>query len=248
MRTPLGTLPSVVHVDFHRIILAIETSNPSAWTPASPVKPGVAVGRVVDGKLEVLSGADIDPTRRDDELMQACDAAVRGAGLAPRTVTDVAVSVGPGGFTALRVAVTAAKMIADAVGARTIAIPSAQVVATRVKKDSQGFAVALASKTEDSYVTVFDPSGAVKSEGLCSAGRLGSLGVARLVADSFLPVMMREQAGALGIAIQPPVFDPRACLELAVSARAVDPLTLAPMYPREPEAVRKWRELGKPRG
>ena len=39
-------------------ILAIETSNPSAWTPSSPVRPGVAV---LTRGMDLLARADIDP-------------------------------------------------------------------------------------------------------------------------------------------------------------------------------------------
>lgn len=230
-----------------RLILAFETSNPSAWTPEAPVRPGVALGRARGQTLELLARAEVDPTRRDDELMQACDRAVRAAGVRPGQLTDVAVSVGPGGFTALRVAVTAAKLIAHATGARVLPIPSAQVVAARVTPDGRPFAVALASKTDDAHVSRFSPNREPLDAGLHSAASLERLGVARLIADRFLPQAMRDRAAELGIAVLLPVFDPLACLELAIHAPAVDPLALAPQYPREPEAVRKWRAIGRSR-
>ncbi len=64
-----------------------------------------------------------------------------------------------------------------------------------------------------------------------------------IVADQFFPASMRAGAESLGIAIVPPVFDPVACLEAAEGITPVDPAALAPLYPREPEAVTKWKKL-----
>ena len=81
-----------------RVILAIETSNPSAWEAGQASRPGVALGRV-DGVVEVLGVAGLDASRpHDDELMPEIARLVAGAGLRARDVTDIAVSAGPGGL------------------------------------------------------------------------------------------------------------------------------------------------------
>jgi hypothetical protein len=54
---------------------------------------------------------------------------------------------------------------------------------------------------------------------------------------------MRARAGALGISIVRPKLSAKALLGVGHAMTPVDPLELAPIYPREPEAVRKWREL-----
>jgi len=64
-----------------------------------------------------------------------------------------------------------------------------------------------------------------------------------LIADRFLPESMRERCESLGIRLDEPVFDPVACLEASAAFEAVEPVELVPIYGREPEAVRKWREL-----
>ncbi len=229
-----------------RPILAIETSNPSAWTPQTAVRPGVGVGRLTDAGWEVLATEPVDPTRRhDDDLVpaiaRACDrAGVRAAGLG-----GVAVSVGPGGYTAVRLAVTVARMIAEAGGAMCLPVPSAAVVALRRSPPGEPAAIALASKGSTAFVTVVgvdEPHepGIIDAAGLDG---LHALGVRRLVVDRFVPPALRERAETLGWAIEPPVFDPVACLEASVGIAPVDPVALAPMYPREPEAVTKWRAL-----
>src|SRR3954466_2924110 len=113
-------------------MLAIETSNPSAWTPGSVSRPGVGVGRVGTG-LEVLGSEAVDVSRgTDDDLMPGVERLFRRLGLSARDIRRVAVSVGPGGYTAVRLAVTTAKMIAEATGAQCLPIPTAEVVARRV--------------------------------------------------------------------------------------------------------------------
>jgi hypothetical protein len=43
--------------------------------------------------------------------------------------------------------------------------------------------------------------------------------------------------------IQSPTFDALACCELGSRLPPVDALLIEPLYPREPEAVTKWRVL-----
>src|SRR5262249_3389104 len=106
------------------IVLAIEASNPS-------VGAGVAIGRRRwGGGVEVLGVSPVrQGNREEDDLMPAVDRVCRGAGVAPREIGVVAVSVGPGGYTAVRVAAAAGKMIAEGVAARCIAVPTTMVAA-----------------------------------------------------------------------------------------------------------------------
>jgi hypothetical protein len=81
-----------------------------------------------------------------------------------------------------------------------------------------------------------------------SASDLAALNIGLLVADRYLPQPMRDAAIAAGITLAEPVFDPAACAELAAAnTRAIDPMELLPIYPREPEAVVKWRALKQSR-
>ena len=236
------------------LTLAIEASNPSAEGGT----PGVALGRVVReaprgrGAVVDLLGVELlrSAARHDDDLLPAIDrlwsgAVASGRVAARREIGCVAVSVGPGGFTGLRVAIAAGKMIAEVLGAACVAVPSACVVARRVPPDfPRPFVVLLASKRETAIATVFaDGGGAPSHAREIDAGGLGSLGVAGLIADGFLPDALVQEAVRLGLPIAEPVFEPVACLEAAADLPLVDPASLAPIYGREPEAVRQWREL-----
>lgn len=226
-------------------MLAIETSNPSAWKAGDPM-PGVCVGVERAGEVDILSTEPCDPRSRDDVLLPAVDRAMRRAGLVPRDLGLIAVSVGPGGFTAVRIAVTAARMIAHATGAAMVGVPSAKVAAASAPAGESPFAVVLASKGMDGFVTrferPFDPASNVAGS-VMDASDLDALGIGLLIADDFLPEPIRAWADRRGVPVAGPVFDPAMCLRVALHAPATPPLTLTPMYPREPEAVRKWREL-----
>ncbi len=241
-----------------RVMLAIETSNPSAWEgDAAPLGgAGVALARGGPrGALTPLGVAWLDATRaHDDRLMPTIDELCRAHGVRPRDLTDVAVSIGPGGYTGLRIAVTTAKLLAEVTGARAIAVPSALVAARRADHSGHPFAVAISSKGETTFLTAFAPRpGAVDEVEAAGPGRLigadelqsalAGADARLLVADRFLPASIRARAEALGVPIQRPRFDPLACAQAAASIEPVEPAALLPLYPREPEAVTRWRAL-----
>lgn len=222
--------------------LAIETSNPSACEGVPGSSPGVAIGR----GGEVAGVELIEPAgRHDDTLMPAINRLVRRLGVKPREIGRVAVSVGPGGFTALRIAVATAKGIAEASGGGCIAVPTAMVVAAKVTPDGRGFVVALNSKRDAAFLVPVDASGRVCGEGeVASTLRgVGLEGAGRLIADRFLPANLRREAVDREWRVEAPVFDAAACLGVAFGRPVIDPSELSPLYGREPEAVSKWREL-----
>ena len=78
----------------------------------------------------------------------------------PRDLTAVAVSIGPGGFTGLRIAISTAKMLGESLGIPLIAVPSALVAAeayfaqqSTAWKGGGMILVALASKRETAWIT-----------------------------------------------------------------------------------------------
>lgn len=229
-----------------RLVLAIETSNPSSWTEDTPVMPGVALA-FLDAPAIPIARAHCDPRLRDESLVLAIDAAFTAAGAAPSQLARIAVSIGPGGFTALRVAVTVAKTLALSTHAQIVAVPSAHIAARHAAhtRPAPGiFAVALASKADDTWLTTFHSDASPLHTGrLVTAADLPQLGLTRLVADHHLPGSIRDKAAELGLPIEPPTFDATDCLAAAVHLPPTDALHLNLLYARIPEAIRKWREL-----
>jgi tRNA threonylcarbamoyladenosine biosynthesis protein TsaB len=62
-------------------------------------------------------------------LMPAVDRLFSGAGWDADSLTDVYVSIGPGSFTGLRIAVSVARTLAWSVGARIVAVPTLEALA-----------------------------------------------------------------------------------------------------------------------
>ncbi|MEZ6233244.1 MAG: tRNA (adenosine(37)-N6)-threonylcarbamoyltransferase complex dimerization subunit type 1 TsaB [Phycisphaerales bacterium] len=283
------------------LTLAIEVSNPSAVerdggdggsrddggrdrrrrgaasaSGADVLGPSVALARgesVID--QEPVRGR---AGRQDDDLMPAIDRLVRRAGLSARDVERVAVSIGPGGFTGVRVAVATAKALGETImlcsGTRAccVGVPTARVAAwhrcreataSRTGAYADAFVVALASKRDTAFLSVFDRSGepvagVVPASGAIGdaaalhtlagddAARSGEPRITVIVCDRHLPEAMREEATRLGLLIAPLRLSAAACARVAATIQPVDPLALLPLYPREPEAVTKWRALHGP--
>src|SRR3954454_16477819 len=88
-------------------------------------------------------------------LLPMVDAVVARAGLMPGTLDSVAVSVGPGGFTGIRVGLAAARGIALASGARLVGVTCFAAVAAACPADEAALLVALDSRRSDLYVQLF---------------------------------------------------------------------------------------------
>ncbi|RMH24776.1 MAG: tRNA (adenosine(37)-N6)-threonylcarbamoyltransferase complex dimerization subunit type 1 TsaB, partial [Planctomycetota bacterium] len=156
-----------------RVILAIEASNPSSGGA------GVCVARVsVDG-VEVLGSCALDGgSRASDGVMVAVDGACGAAGVGARDLEAIAVSVGPGGFTALRIATTTAKTLGYALGIGVIAVPTAAVARESVAAGDRPALIALAGKKDAAHLTLLSADGTLTEIGVVGAGGIAP-GMAR---------------------------------------------------------------------
>lgn len=239
------------------LCLALETSNPSA-DPA--VTGEVALGRCADwsspaAPIEVLAREQLSPrARHDDALAPAIDRLFTSTGLAPTDLARVAVSIGPGGYSALRISVAAARMIAEATGAGCVGVETA-AVAARADGLPARFAVLLASKRDTVWATVYERASATSEPkelvagGLLDASALTHLAAQTpfdaIAADAFLPDAFHDAASRSGWATLPLTLGAVALLHASRGRATTPPEGLLPLYPREAEAVRKWRELGR---
>ena len=151
----------------------------------------------------------------------------------------------------MRIAVSTAKMLGEALGCKLIAVPSALVAAGSYHGDGP-IIVALASKADTFWATRmahvagrWEPA----DEGqLTDASSLDLTDAKALIGDEYLPGTIRDTCAAANVPIIEPKFDPLACLAATEQrlerGEALDPLTLGPLYPRCPEAVLRWRGGG----
>lgn len=241
------------------LTLAIEASNPGQHGPRPDpaARVSVCLGRTTrSGPPTLIACEQIKIAHRDDEaLIPAIDRMVRAAGLTPRSIERVAVSIGPGGFTGLRVAVTFAKMVCEAVNAECIAVPTSRALIRRVEPGlrlQRQVAILLAWKRADVWIERYAPGDSFEPAREGSLEPIASLGLpenSAVVCDAPLEATLRA-VGGFGdqTVFVRPRFDATAVLEAAWDIAPIDHLVLEPLYPREPEAATKWRELKKKSG
>lgn len=195
--------------------LGIEISNPSSGPRGRAgdvlAGPGVAVelthGSTPRQVCELLREGD----RFDDDLVPAIARLTQACGVEARHLARVAVSIGPGGYTALRIATVTAKMLALATGAEVVGVPSALVAGAGLDPGCAPVLVCLASKGETAHGTLLPPPGPAElpRDTLDAVARLVGGGPADELRDS-----VREGRGWLR----------SACILGLVNAATVDTL------------------------
>tara|TARA_B100001121_G_C18587928_1_gene573124 strand:+ start:128 stop:823 length:696 start_codon:yes stop_codon:yes gene_type:complete len=213
---------------------------------------GVAL-RCLDGSVVVHRLTST--ARGGDALMPAIEELMQKADVAPAQLTGIGVSIGPGGFTGLRIGIAAAKMLSWSLGIPLVAVPSALLAASADREAGTPMAVAVSGKGETCWLSLVEgePGDRRLMSGDAGGQLVDSTGfrsmiqhAACLLADEHLPESMADH----GLPTRTPDFDPSALLILTekhlARGEVVDPLNLTPLYPRLPEAVLLWdaRESG----
>jgi tRNA threonylcarbamoyladenosine biosynthesis protein TsaB len=229
------------------VILAIETSQ-----RAGSVALDAGTGAVRAESLGRGPG-------HDERLMPAIKRLFEEAQLPPEALTAVGVSIGPGGFTGLRIAVATAKMLAMTLNAKVVAVPSATVAAmSSVRSGGESdpptlerlVLVTLAAKRESFWATTLRATQGVWTivdpGRLMTAADLSLEGIVEVLGDKFLPAAARQRCEDAGVPVRAPSFQATACLEATGSklraGQITDPRALKPLYPRPPEAVTRWQQ------
>ena len=225
-------------------LLAIETSQ----------REGSVALLTADGACEEIRFAC--GGRQEDLLLPTVDELLARCGLVPSQIAATAVSIGPGGFTGLRIAIATVKGISEVTGCRVVGVPSAHVVAESVRtelEDGQHVVVLSASKGDTCWCTTLEPSGSCWAEiaqpGLVrvnppEADLLERCRGALVLHDEHVPAGFSDEVSGLAAGTAAPILSARACAavarEMLIGGEDIDPIALAPIYPREPEAVRLW--------
>ena len=188
--------------------------------------------------------------RTHEDLMPAIDRAFARLAASPDRLHAVLLNAGPGGFTGLRIAHATAQAMALACGARIVPVGAgacarmASVLAGELPSTDATW-VALASKGEESWVQRVDGAGAHEGRS-CEASSWCAEGVHVLVADEHLPDAWKLRAEAQQVRRLPLRVGAEAVLQagrgLLAVGRHVAPEAAVPVYPREAEAVRLWRQ------
>jgi len=211
--------------------------------------------------------------RHAGELLVTMDELTRQQGWAPGDIEHLYVSAGPGSFTGIRIAITAAKTLAFAQPTRIIAVPSieAQVLnadlATREQNiDIKTVGVVLEAGRGQIYAAVFekivdDNSAEGILPGFRTVIKQAMMSPADLLTRSRRPLYLlgeglkyhREELTADEVIwLDEKYSSPKAAFVHRcgyLRARAglfADVDRLVPIYIRRPEAVEKWEKLHGP--
>jgi tRNA threonylcarbamoyladenosine biosynthesis protein TsaB len=207
-----------------------------------------------DGTGEVQVEPLSTDRRIDDDLMAAIQRLCHRARVKPSDLDAVGLSIGPGSFTGLRIAVSTAKMLAETLGLAIVPVPSAHIAAEPLVEQGTVL-VALSCKGDTFWATWLCRSGQHLVEsapaGLVTDETVDLGPLTAILADQHLPDRCRRRIEAARIPIVEPVFDPVACAAIAqrrlAQGMVTDQLSLGPIYARRPEAVLlAERRAGRP--
>ena len=205
--------------------------------------PAVTVA-VHDGSDVVAEASGEGPMAHGELLAPAIHAAMTEAGAAMSDLTDVAVGVGPGPFTGLRVGVVTALTLGSTLGITTHGVCTLDIFAAELTQGSaieDEFLVATDARRKEVYWAHYRPADPSSDHG--GAERLDGPHVsypadlAELHAG--MPVVGRGAAlypDALAV-LDGPIDPSAAALARAVVAGSVRELPLEPLYLRRPDAT-----------
>jgi tRNA threonylcarbamoyl adenosine modification protein YeaZ len=180
-----------------------------------------------DGDRVRAESSEVDPLRHGELLAPAIERALREAGASVSDLTGIAVGVGPGPFTGLRVGVVTARTLSAALELPVYGVCTLDVIAFAVQAGGP-FAVATDARRKEVYWARYERP----------TERVGEPAVSRPAdAATALPT------AGLGAALYPDAFPnriepeyPRAAdLAAMVVSGAVAPLPPEPLYLRRPD-------------
>lgn len=231
-------------------LLAIDTS--SAYASVA----------VYDGAAVLAEESWHARRRHDDELFPAIERVLRLAAVALADVTRVAVAIGPGSFTGVRVGIAAAQGIARGSGAAVTGVPTLDAVAQPYAGLGRRVCALIDAGRGEHYAAMYRARRG--AWGRTSAVQVGTIaGIARTArtdtvfagdVDEAVAAELRALLGARAL-LPPPGQRPRRAGPVAElgwgrveAGDAVEPDLLEPLYIRAPAIRGRGGELVHPLG
>ncbi|WP_416796427.1 tRNA (adenosine(37)-N6)-threonylcarbamoyltransferase complex dimerization subunit type 1 TsaB [Ciceribacter azotifigens] len=132
------------------IVLAIDTAGVDCSAAVYDSDKGAVLGQAT----ETIGRGHAE------KLMEKIDAALAEAGLPLEAVERVAVTVGPGSFTGIRVGVAAARGLALALGIPAVGVSTLAVLAA-AETGAPPVVAAIDAKRDEIYIQAFDQTGPI---------------------------------------------------------------------------------------
>jgi tRNA threonylcarbamoyladenosine biosynthesis protein TsaB len=187
----------------------------------------------------VASSTTVDALRHGELLAPAIAAALESAGVTPRDLTGIAVGVGPGPFTGLRVGLVTARTMGEVLGIEVSGVCSLDILA-RQSSLSLPVAVATDARRKEIYWALYDGPAADGSRRRLEGPAVDKPAeVAHVL--SGLPVIGRGAvlyADVLGVADADVAEYPSAeVLATGVATRTLEVVAPEPLYLRRPDVT-----------
>ena len=182
-------------------------------------------------------------SRETDDVLPTIDKLMKEANLKPKDLSLIALSIGPSGFTTMRIATTIAKHVSFITSAPIVAVPSAVSAAEAVSEFETLLAIE-AVKGDSFWLSTLTRTNGVWQ---CEA-ELSTIDSVQNASFTQQGILCDAQFGEIASAFHLPVlpYTPNATALMRASkllydvGTTIDARALAPLYPREPDAVRKW--------
>ena len=124
----------------------------------------------------LVERSEVAPRRHAELLLPMCDAVLAEAGIAPGGLDAIAVGRGPGAFTGVRLAVSAAQGMALALGIPVVPISSLAALAMQAPRDGADVLAVIDARMGEVYAGVFRRvDGRVRLVGEETVGRADAL-------------------------------------------------------------------------
>lgn len=187
----------------------------------------------------VASSTTVDALRHGELLAPAIASALQTAGITPRDLTGIAVGVGPGPFTGLRVGLVTARTMGEVLGIEVCGVCSLDVLA-RQSSLTLPVAVATDARRKEIYWALYDGPAADGSRRRLEGPAVDKPAeVAHVL--SGLPVIGRGAvlyADALGVTVdEVPEYQSAEALAIGVATRTLEVVLPEPLYLRRPDVT-----------
>lgn len=192
--------------------------------------PAVSVALHDGGKI-VASARTVDARRQGELLAPMLADVLAQAGATPADLTAIAVGVGPGPYTGLRVGLVTARVLGSVLGIPVHGVCTLDIIAAEAGPMPTEFLVATDARRKEVYWARYDPAGRR------TAGPNVGL-AAEIEGAQNLPVAGEGgnlYAAAFGKVIEPAYPDARALCEI-VTGKTAELLGPDPLYLRRPDA------------
>jgi tRNA threonylcarbamoyl adenosine modification protein YeaZ len=229
------------------LVLAIDTSTPVITAGVVQVKrphelaAELAAGAVDPAGILVLAERTVtNAFGHAEHLMPLVTAALADAGHGIGDVEGVAVGIGPGPFTGLRVGMATAAALGDARDIPVHGVPSHDAVA-RAVCDRGDFLIVTDARRKETYVTAYAASGTpAHGPDIVAPAFIAEWCAERRASPQWIAGAGAELAAGLGLSIRPlarPLSEGLVgCAAQALLTGAV-PGPLTPLYLRRPDAT-----------